>query len=93
MKELPSLDVHAHLDHARTVDELADSGSVLAMTLSLEEAALAISRHDPQIVWGVGCHPRRLRAQESFDAERFGDLAGRTAVVGECWFTLFARAT
>jgi TatD DNase family protein len=83
MKELPSLDAHAHLDHARTVDELADSGSVLAMTLSLEEAALAVDRHDPQIVWGVGCHPRRLRAQESFDAERFGDLAERTAVVGE----------
>jgi TatD DNase family protein len=83
MKELPSLDAHAHLDHVRTVDELADSGSVLAMTLSLEEAALAIGRHDPQIVWGVGCHPRRLRAQESFDAERFGDLAERTAVVGE----------
>ena len=83
MKELPSLDAHAHLDHARTVDELADSGSVLAMPLSLEEAALAIGRHDPQIVWGVGCHPRRLRAQESFDAERFGDLAERTAVVGE----------
>jgi TatD DNase family protein len=83
MKELPSLDAHAHLDHARTVDELADSGSVLAMTLSLEEATLAIDRHDPQIVWGVGCHPRRLRAQKSFDAERFGDLAERTAVVGE----------
>jgi TatD DNase family protein len=83
MKELTSLDAHAHLDHARTVDELADSGSVLAMTLSLEEAALAICRHDHQIVWGVGCHPRRLRAQESFDAERFGDLAERTALVGE----------
>jgi TatD DNase family protein len=83
MKELPSLDAHAHLDPARTVDELAGSGSVLAMTLSLEEAALAIGRHDPQIAWGVGCHPRRVRAQESFDAERFGDLAERTAVVGE----------
>jgi TatD DNase family protein len=83
MKELPSLDAHAHLDHTQTVDELADSGSVLAMALSLEEAALAIGRHDPQIVWGVGCHPRRLRAQESFDAEWFGDLAERTAVVGE----------
>ncbi len=83
MKELPSLDAHAHLDCARTVDELADSGSILAMTLSLEEATLAIGRHDPQIAWGVGCHPRKLRAQESFDAERFRDLAERTAVVGE----------
>ena len=83
MEELPSLDAHAHLDHDRTVDELADSGSVLAMTLSLEEAALVIERRDPQIVWGVGCHPRKLRAQESFDPERFRDLVERTAVVGE----------
>ena len=83
MKELPSLDVHAHLDHSRTADELADSGSVLAMALSLEEAAHALGRDDPQIAWGVGCHPRKLGAQESFDAERFRDLAERTAVVGE----------
>ena len=83
MKELSSLDAHAHLDYNRTVDELADSGSVLAMTISLEEAALAIGRHDHQIVWGVGCHPRKLRAQKSFDVERFRDLAERTALVGE----------
>lgn len=83
MMELPPLDAHAHLDCARTADELADSGSVLAMTLSLEEAAPAIGRRDCQIVWGVGCHPRRLRAHESFNAERFRDLAERTAVVGE----------
>lgn len=83
MKELPTLDAHAHLNHSRTSDELANSGSVLAMTISLEEAALAVCRHDPQIVWGVGCHPRRVRAQESFDVERFRDLAERTAVVGE----------
>ncbi len=83
MKALPSLDAHAHLNPTRTVDELAESGAVLAMTVSLEGAALAIDRGDPQIVWGVGCHPRKLRAQESFDAERFRDLAERTAVVGE----------
>lgn len=83
MKEIPSLDAHAHLDYTRTVDELAQSGSVLAMTLSLEEATLAIGRHNPQIAWGVGCHPRKLRAHESFDAERFKDLAERTPVVGE----------
>jgi TatD DNase family protein len=83
MKAFPSLDAHAHLNPVCTVDELAESGAVLAMTLSLKEAALAIGRHDPQIVWGVGCHPRKLGAQESFDAERFRDLAQRTAVVGE----------
>jgi TatD DNase family protein len=83
MRELQSLDAHAHIDCARTVCELANSGSVLAMTLSLEEAALAVERHDPKVVWGVGCHPRKLRAQESFDADRFRDLARRTALVGE----------
>ena len=75
MKELPSLDVHAHLECSQNAHDLADSGSVLAMTLSLEEAALAIGRRDPQIAWGVGCHPRKVRAQESFDVERFRDLA------------------
>jgi TatD DNase family protein len=83
MKGLPSLDAHAHLDPARTPDELAETGAVLAMTLSLEEATLAIGTHYPTIVWGVGCHPRKLKAQKSFDAERFKDLAEKTAVVGE----------
>jgi len=83
MEELPSLDAHAHLECSRNGRDLADSGSVLAMTLSLEEATLAIDRRDPQIAWGVGCHPRKVRAQESFDVERFRDLAEHTAVVGE----------
>ena len=83
MKTLPSLDAHAHLNSAHTVARLAEQGSVLAMSLSLEEAALATSRHDPQIVWGVGCHPRKPKAQASFDAEQFRDLAERTALVGE----------
>ncbi len=83
MKALPSLDAHAHLNPVRTADELAESGAVLAMTVSLEGAAVAIGRRDPQIVWGVGCHPRKLRAQESFDVERFRDLAEQTALVGE----------
>lgn len=83
MNELSSLDAHAHLDYTKTTDELANSGSVLAMTLSLDGAAIAISRRDSQIVWGVGCHPRKLKAQKAFDARRFRDLAEQTAVVGE----------
>lgn len=83
MKVLPSLDAHAHLDPARTSDELADSGAVLAMTLSLDEAARIIDRSEPIITWGVGCHPRKLKSQESFDAELFAKLAKRTAIVGE----------
>jgi TatD DNase family protein len=83
METLPPLDAHAHLDPDRTSDELVDSGAVLAMTLSLEEAALVVDRYEPRITWGVGCHPRKLKAQEAFDSERFGELAERMAIVGE----------
>ncbi len=54
MMALPSLDAHAHLDPARTADELADSGVVLALTLSLDEAALVLGRCELPIAWGVG---------------------------------------
>jgi len=83
MEMLPPLDAHAHLDPDRTSDELVDSGAVLAMTLSLEEAALVVDRYEPQITWGVGCHPRKPKAQGAFDAQRFGELAERAAIVGE----------
>jgi TatD DNase family protein len=56
----------------------------MAMTGSLEEASKAIGRpHDPLIVWGVGCHPRRRPAQEGFTRDRFRELAELTPVVGE----------
>lgn len=80
---LPSLDAHAHLDPARTADELAGSGAVLAMTLSLDEASLVAFRKEPRIAWGVGCHPRFPRSQESFREERFREMVKRTAIVGE----------
>lgn len=83
VKALPSLDAHAHLDPAHTSSELAESGAVLAMTVSLERAALVFDRRDRMVVWGVGCHPRKFKAQESFDVERFRDLVERTVVVGE----------
>lgn len=60
METLLSLDAHAHLDPARTADELAGSGVILAMTLSLDEAARVVRRREPHIAWGVGCHPRKL---------------------------------
>jgi hypothetical protein len=60
MEALLSLDAHAHLDPARTADELAGSGAILAMTLSLDEAARVVRRREPYIAWRVGCHPRKL---------------------------------
>jgi TatD DNase family protein len=83
MKMLQSLDAHAHVDPARTSEDLANSGAVLAMTISLDEAALAVDRHEAQIVWGVGCHPRKAKYQEAFDSERFTKLAERTPIIGE----------
>lgn len=62
---------------------MASAGTVLAMTLSLEEAALAADRREPHIVWGVGCHPRSRKSQEVFSAKLFGNLVEQTAVVGE----------
>ena len=79
----PPLDAHAHLDPGCTSEELAAAGAVLAMTLSLDEAARTVHRHEPHITWGVGCHPRDRHAQASFDAGRFRELAERTAIVGE----------
>ncbi|HEX9617667.1 MAG TPA: TatD family hydrolase [Anaerolineales bacterium] len=83
MEMLPTLDAHAHLAPERSSKELEGSGGVLAMTLSLEEAGFVLDWRDARVAWGVGCHPRFRKAQESFDVERFAELAGRAAFVGE----------
>lgn len=84
MAQLPSLDAHAHLDPRRTPDELQDAGAVLAMTLSLDEAAgRANADRETPIAWGVGCHPRKAEAQAKFDPDRFGALAERLPIIGE----------
>jgi TatD DNase family protein len=84
MADLPSLDAHAHLDPRRPPDELQDAGAVLAMTLSLAEAAgRANADRETPIAWGVGCHPRKAEAQAKFDPDRFGALAERLPIIGE----------
>ena len=83
MNALPPLDAHAHLNPARTAAELEAPCAILAMTLSLDEASFAVGRHDPAVAWGVGCHPRKLRAQQAFDEERFRRLVEQTAIAGE----------
>jgi len=86
MADLVSLDAHAHFDPARVPEELAGAGAVLAMTLSPGEAATVLDRHREgvlPIAWGVGCHPRKIVAQQAFDAAQFAELVQRTAVVGE----------
>jgi TatD DNase family protein len=53
------------------------------MTLSLDEAACNAGRRDPYVAWGVGCHPRRLGAQEGFVRDQFAKLLQQAAVAGE----------
>jgi TatD DNase family protein len=83
MPALPTLDAHAHLAQTCSAAQLAETGMVLAMTLALDEAAQAVSRREPHIAWGAGCHPRILRYQEAFDVTLFRRLAEKTAIVGE----------
>ncbi len=83
VEPLLSLDAHAHFDPARRADELEPAGAVLAMTLSLEEAAGAVRRREPLVAWGVGCHPRVAKAQAAFSSELFRELVAKAAVVGE----------
>ena len=78
-----SLDAHAHLDPRRTSAELAEAGAVLAMTLSLDEADKVVHRKEPLIAWGVGCHPRKLAAQQAFKSDHFAQLAEHAAIIGE----------
>jgi len=79
----PALDAHAHLDATLPPREIARAGFVLAMTLSADEASVALARRDARVVWGIGCHPRRARAVRAFDRDRFAKLATLTPLVGE----------
>jgi TatD DNase family protein len=78
-----SLDAHAHIDPSRASAELSEAGAVLAMTLSLDEAEKVLPRQEPFIAWGVGCHPRKLVAQNAFDPDRFAELALQSPIIGE----------
>ena len=80
---LPTLDAHVHIAHSHGSAALAGAGAALAMTLSLEEASQAVGRMDPIVLWGVGCHPTDVLAQESFEVTAFRKLVERSAVVGE----------
>ncbi len=77
------LDAHAHFNPRRSDNELAETGEVLAGTLSLAEAEMVIDRKLPNIVWGIGCHPRKMDALQNFDAARFRRLAEKTGLISE----------
>ena len=81
--QYPTLDTHGHITPKHSSKDLEGSGAVLAMTISLDEAALAVSRKIPNVAWGAGCHPRFPQSQATFDVKRFSDVVEKTAIVGE----------
>ena len=81
--QLSTLDAHAHLAPKHSFKDLEGSGTVLAMTLSLDEAMPVVGREQFNIIWGAGCHPRFPRSQEAFGVRKFEDLLKKTAIVGE----------
>jgi hypothetical protein len=83
--EYPTLDAHGHIAPHHSSKDLEASGAVLAMTLSLDEAAHGVRCKESHITWGAGCHPRFPKSQETFDVKRFEELLKKTAIVGEVW--------
>lgn len=88
---LPTLDAHAHIYPSWASQELSGSGVVLSMSLSQDEAVEGVKRNEKSIVWGVGCHPRKLKAQESFSIDIFQALALQTPLIGEIGLDTGAR--
>ena len=84
MRDLPALDLHAHVDAGIEPRELRALGAIVfAVTRSLDEAEQALRRSDETTIWGVGCHPGLVGVQKAFDPGRFRVLAERTPYVGE----------
>lgn len=80
----PTVDLHAHIDVAIPASELTDlPGIVFAANRTLAESQEAVQRHDPRVVWGVGCHPGPARNHTAFDAALFEELVARTPYVSE----------
>lgn len=84
MKQLPPIDLHAHIEPDISPGELADLRAIIfAATRSLAEGERALRRRDASTIWGVGCHPGLIGAQKAFDPDRFAALIARTPYVSE----------
>lgn len=84
MRTWPSLDMHAHVSVAIEPADLTGLNAVIfAVTRSLEEADQALQRRDDLTIWGVGCHPGLVQAQQAFSPDRFCQQVELTPFVGE----------
>ncbi len=83
-RQLPSLDLHAHIDPKARPGDLERLGAVVfAATRSLDEFESVLRRRDQVTVWGLGCHPGIPNAQSAYDPARFAELLASTAYVSE----------
>ena len=81
---LPPLDLHAHINTKTSAADLERLGAVVfAATRSLAEYESVRPRRDQVTIWGVGCHPGVVQAQQDFEAERFAALLVSTPFVSE----------
>ena len=84
MRELPPLDVHAHVATDIPASDLEGLGAVvLIATRSMADFELVSGRQDLVSIWGLGCHPSLVGVQRSFDAILFEQALARTPYVAE----------
>ncbi|MFI9636686.1 TatD family hydrolase [Nocardia sp. NPDC051929] len=83
-RQLPPLDVHAHVETSVTQRDLEGLGAVIfAATRSQKEFVQTLDRHDQIVVWGLGCHPGVPEAHVAFDADTFREQLATTPFVSE----------
>ena len=81
---MKALDTHAHIDVSVEAAALNDLGAcIVAATRSIEEFQVALSRTDPMIGWGLGCHPGLPEAHVSFEQDLFASLLADAPVISE----------
>ncbi len=83
-RQLPPLDMHAHVDTSVPRRNMEALGAVVfAATRSQQEFVRTLDRRDQIVVWGLGCHPGVPEAQASFDPSSFRDQLATTPFVSE----------
>lgn len=84
MRELPPLDVHAHVATDIAASDLEGLGAVVLIpTRSLADFNLVSGRQDLVSIWGLGCHPSLVGTQRTFDAALFEQALSQTSYVAE----------
>ncbi len=83
-RQLPPIDLHAHVSPKASPAELECLGAVVfAATRSIAEFESVSGRRDQVTVWGLGCHPGVPEAQSAFDSAKFATLLSSTPYVSE----------